>query len=220
MKVDDDVYMTNYNNIPKEMKEFNNWVLYKKVKRDNNKYTKQPYQVNGRLANVSDSKTWNSFDNVIKVLKTNKNYSGIGFVFTKSPFIGVDIDHCYDGENFTDESYNILAKINSYAEFSPSGEGVHIIVKGDVDITGGKNTKIGLEMYNTGRYFTVTGNVIKNYETLSNDVSGFMDIYNRYITKEKNNHEERELNNPPQNNISSRIDETVDDIINNIRKSR
>lgn len=212
--------MINYNNIPKEMKEFNNWVLYKKVKRDNNKYTKQPYQVNGRLANVSDSKTWNSFDNVIKVLKTNKNYSGIGFVFTKSPFIGVDIDHCYDGENFTDESYNILAKINSYAEFSPSGEGVHIIVKGDVDITGGKNTKIGLEMYNTGRYFTVTGNVIKNYETLSNDVSGFMDIYNRYITKEKNNHEERELNNPPQNNISSRIDETVDDIINNIRKSR
>lgn len=29
MKVGDDVYMTNYNNIPKEMKEFNNWVLYK-----------------------------------------------------------------------------------------------------------------------------------------------------------------------------------------------
>ena len=68
MKVGDDVYMTNYNNIPKEMKEFNNWVLYKiqskKDSKGNIKNTKIPYQPINKMAKVNNNNTWSSFATV------------------------------------------------------------------------------------------------------------------------------------------------------------
>lgn len=179
--------MTNYNNIPKEMKEFNNWVLYKiRPKKDNKgniKNTKIPYQPINKMAKVNDRHTWSSFYIVKnKAEKEARRYDGIGFVFTDSTIMGIDIDHCIVDNKLSDIATDILKTVNSYAEYSPSGEGIHIYINGNINLYKGfKLPKLGLEIYEKDRYFTVTGNVINGYEKLSSDVTGVEKIYDKYF---------------------------------------
>jgi len=49
--------------------------------------------------------------------------------------------------------------LNSYAEISPSGRGVHIIAKGK---TPAPLKRDRIEMYSAERYFTVTGRVLED----------------------------------------------------------
>ena len=44
-------------NIPQEMKDIPQWVVWKLEKRDGN-LTKVPYQVNGKKADTTKSETW------------------------------------------------------------------------------------------------------------------------------------------------------------------
>ena len=50
----------------------------------------------------------------------------------------------------------IISLLDSYTEISPSGTGLHVIVKSRLPFTG-KKGKV-FEIYREGRYFTVTGN--------------------------------------------------------------
>lgn len=217
------ITINNYNRIPQELKALANWVLFKKVKRINKNtgeiaFTKQPYQTNGELASVTNASTWNSFTKVYNKLTSSK-YDGIGFVFTDSPIMGIDIDHCIKDGKLSPVAVEILETVNSYAEYSPSGEGIHILLKGDLNIKGARNTKLGIELYTTGRYFTVTGNTIAGYETISNDLTGFKAVYNKFMAKD--NHKEdkakRPAPQPPKNYIAIGDIETI---IDNIRRSK
>ena len=128
-----------------------------------NKVPKSPLY-NGN-ASPTDSSTWGTYGQAVKACK-EYNYSGIGFVFTaESDFCGIDIDHCIDenGE-INKNALDIIDTMDSYAEISPSGTGVHIIYKGKVhdDWKKKKTNALGegvhLEMYQKDRYFTVTEN--------------------------------------------------------------
>ncbi len=83
---------------------------------------------------------------------------GIGFVFSKDdPYTGIDLDGCYDPEaNVLDPwAQKIITRLNTYTELSPSGTGVHLIIKGQLP---GKGRRKGpIEVYSEGRYFTMTG---------------------------------------------------------------
>ena len=52
-------------------------------------------------------------------------------------------------------AWQIIKRLNSYTEISPSGQGVHIMIKGTVPPGGNKKGQV--EMYSQGRYFTMTG---------------------------------------------------------------
>jgi len=151
----------NFNEIPAELKALPQWILWRAEKR-NNKPTKVPYQVNGEMAQANNRRTWSTFATAVKFYLEG-DYDGIGFVFSRQDnYIGIDIDKCVaDGKanNFATE---IIDTLDSYTEFSPSGKGIHIIIKGNLPQsvlgTGRKNTKHGLEIYSYGRYFSFTGN--------------------------------------------------------------
>ena len=55
---------------------------------------------------------------------------------------------------------DFLRGISTYAEISPSKTGLHFIGKGHVP--GERKRYKNLEIYDEGRFFTVTGNVIKD----------------------------------------------------------
>ena len=73
---------------------------------------------------------------------------------------GVDLDHCRDADTGALEPWaaQIVEELGSYAEVSPSGTGVHIIVSGE--LLPGRRRRGQVEMYSEGRYFTMTGVVI------------------------------------------------------------
>lgn len=148
------------NNIPAELKKLNQWVAWDSKKKENGKTTKIPINPKtGTFAKVNDDQSWGSFGEAVLCCDDKKN-KGIGFMFQKSdPYVGIDIDNCIDPVTsaFNKEALSAIKHFGSYTEISPSGKGLHIIVKGSLPENGRKNGNI--EMYADGRFFTFTGNV-------------------------------------------------------------
>jgi hypothetical protein len=111
----------------------------------------------GKSASSVDPSTWVNF---YFALSNYQKFGcdGIGFVF-RPPYVGIDLDDCIIDGQLNDFAKETCDKLASYTEFSPSGTGLHIICKGDLPRSVKRSE---IEIYNTGRYFTLTGNVIKN----------------------------------------------------------
>ena len=144
-----------YSNIPKELQELPQWICWKYEDIGASKPTKLPINPkNGKLAAVDSPESWASFKEAIE---KSSNYSGIGFVFTElNGLTFIDLDDTQGDKTKTDRQIEIYKELNSYSEISPSGNGLHVIVKANV-IAGRKRDFI--EIYSTLRYATFTGNV-------------------------------------------------------------
>jgi primase-polymerase (primpol)-like protein len=119
-------------NIPEELKRISQWVTWRSEFRDG-KWTKPPYQVNGEdRASSTDSAMWGLFKKCVEDLSTRANRWRRVCSLPEHDVIGIDLDHCFDLKSSKGEqwSLDIIQRMNSYTEFSPSGEGVRIFVKG------------------------------------------------------------------------------------------
>src|SRR5690625_566471 len=174
-----------YSKVPYELKELNRWCCYKIVTRQG-KETKMPVDAKtGNLAKSNDESTWSDFETAVNQAKTHD--LGIGFFF-KEPYIGIDIDDVRNDINRykeDDHENNIVSEfvdiLESYAEVSPSGNGIHIILKGELPKNGRR--KGNVEIYTSGRFFTVTGNAIGDYIHVSDDsdYGKVKYLHNKYI---------------------------------------
>jgi hypothetical protein len=145
-----------YNNIPEELRFYPQWCLWRYEDRNSEKPTKVPYHPSGQLCSVTDPATWSTFDQALICVG---NYDGMGFVLSDNdPFCFIDLDHTTDQKNI-DRQLQIYETFKSYSEVSPSGNGLHIIVKASVN-SGRKRSFV--ELYSNKRYMTVTGNVYGN----------------------------------------------------------
>ena len=143
-------------NIPHELRSFPQWVCWKLEPTDGPKPAKVPYSPRvGKRASVTDPATWASFD---EAAAAASKYDGIGFVLTDAdPYSFIDLDVA-EGEQPTPDQWAIYNEFDSYAELSPSGRGVHIVVRGKVP--NGKRQG-NVEIYPSGRFMTVTGNTVR-----------------------------------------------------------
>lgn len=139
--------MNQYKNIPEELKQIPQWVCHR------NKIPFNP--VTGAAAKAGQPDTWSSYGDAVKA---SDNYDGIGFEFNNNGIVGVDLNKVISEDGtLSAEAAEIVAMLNSYTEYSPSGKGLHIFVNGDIPVDGRK--KGFIEMYKAKRYFTVTSNV-------------------------------------------------------------
>lgn len=139
----------NVNAIPTELKNANRWILWRK---EGDK--KPPVDTQGRKIDVTKPENWLTFDEAIKALSTGVG-DGIGFVLGDG-FAGIDLDDCLDeGGNPKQWAKGLIRLLSpTYCEVSPSGKGVKLFFKTDVNIN---KRKGGVEIYASERYFTVTG---------------------------------------------------------------
>lgn len=147
---------TKAENIPEELKQVAQWVCVSK----NDKIPKNPF--NGKNAKANDPNTWGTFAQAVKACDTF-GFEYIGFEFAP-PYFGVDLDHVMDNTDFVDE---FVETLQSYAELSRSGDGIHIICKGK--LPDGSRRKDKVEMYSEGRYFICTGNIYNQAYTKIKD---------------------------------------------------
>lgn len=99
-------------------------------------------------------------------------------------YVGVDIDHCYypQKHEFSEMAKAIIARQPTYTEFSPSGTGVHLLFKGHKPKGGCRHTQVGVEMYDSGRYFTVTGRQVPGTpDEIAQDNDALVWIHSTYI---------------------------------------
>jgi primase-polymerase (primpol)-like protein len=150
-------------NIPDELKERPQWLLWKWEKRDG-RWTKPPYKIEGQPASSTDPSTWAKFEGVVTAYGKGQGFDGIGYVLTKmDPYTGIDLDGSFNKEEgrLHDWGKVIVDSIKSYSEISPSGNGVKILLKGKLPKSGHHGEKIGV--FDQSRYFAITGHVVNGY---------------------------------------------------------
>ena len=141
--------------IPEAMKAEPRWVCWKAEFRDG-KWTKVPVNpLFGSKARSNDPTTWGRFDSAVS--HASRHGYGIGFMLGDG-WLGVDIDECRmpDGEP---EPWvaEWLSTHRAYAEWSVGGSGVHVITKGTTLPEWSANRRGPVEVYEVGRFFTVSG---------------------------------------------------------------
>jgi primase-polymerase (primpol)-like protein len=140
------------------------WVCWRtEVRRS--KLTKVPYTpTTGQRAESNNPASWTSYEQAQTALESSPNaYHGLGYMF-HGDITGIDLDHCVDESNGCIDSWaqSMLERIPSYAEYSPSGTGIHILVHGTIPsgirrkVPGASHPDAAIEMYSHGRYFTIS----------------------------------------------------------------
>lgn len=156
----DEILLVVSENIPDELKQYKNWILWRAIWNEQRKqYEKVPYQVNGEdKASVSEESTWSTFDAVIDAYEHGIG-DGIGYVLTdRDPYSCIDGDDIQDVDDLPELAQEIVKL--SYAEVSPSREGIHVWIKGfshNSDKFKNKNIELGFELYDKKRFITFTG---------------------------------------------------------------
>ena len=146
--------------LPDELKALQQWVVWRAELRPGKpKPTKVPYQPRtGYRARTDVPATWGTYPQALALFRQS-GWQGLGFVFTASdPFCGVDLDDCRDPETgeIAPWAWQIVEALQSYTEISPSGRGLHVLVRATLpDHVGRKRGAV--EIYDAGRYFAVTG---------------------------------------------------------------
>jgi len=173
-------------NIPGELKPLRQWVCWCKAERDG-KTTKLPVNPHtGDLASTTNSDTWGTLTDACNAIQ-RYGCDGIGFVFTKDdPYAGVDLDKCRDAETGMLEPWaqEIVDSIQTFTEVSTSGTGVHCILRGK--LPGARCRKGKTEMYNSERYFVMTGNCLADFPlTIEERQSELEALYTKVFQADK-----------------------------------
>lgn len=180
-----------YSAIPQELKDYKNWVCWQAYPdpKSHSGISKKPINPKtGGFAMPNNSDTWSDFETAVR---QSGKYSGIGFMFSNSPFFGVDLDDMPNdiedyqnggADNIISEFVNTL---QSYTEFSQSKTGVHIICKGTLPEgrRKAKNDSGGFEMYENGRFFVVTGNYCSEYGYINDCTESVKPLHSKYLGK-------------------------------------
>ena len=178
--------MEEYNNIPDEMKQLKNWLVWRLIDKGGEKPSKVPFSVSGSSASVSNPNTWGTFKSAVAAYETGE-YDGIGFVFTDTPFVGIDIDSCVNTETgeISAAASDIIETTQSYTELSQSGKGFHIILRGE--LPQGRRRRGSFEMYGSGspRYFAMTGEVWEGRRQIAENQAAINRVHKKYIEPPK-----------------------------------
>jgi primase-polymerase (primpol)-like protein len=133
-------------NIPADLVTLARWVTFSR--------DKMPRQTDGTPASSTDPATWATFAAASSAARVLDR--GVGFVLNGDGIACIDLDHCISGGVLADWAADIVARAGkTFVEVSPSGSGLHIWGFAEV----GKGRRMGqVEVYDRGRYMTVTGN--------------------------------------------------------------
>lgn len=149
------------------MKREPQWICWNYEDRDGEQ-TKVPIDPStGSYASASDTDTWTTYE-AARDYHDDADTDGLGFVFSKDGlYAGIDLDNARDPDTGELQPWarDIVERVDSYTEVSPSGTGLHILVyallpdggnKGQVDSALARFDDGEVEMYDEARFFTMS----------------------------------------------------------------
>ena len=174
--------MRNLETIADNLKVENRFIHFDKDKQPISYITLKPIS-------IKKEGNFMNYKKALEGLKNSSKIKGIGFVLGNTPkgnFCGLDIDNCIDSNGvLSEEVQKIIDILDTYAEISPSGKGVHCIFfarkQGNICKKYFKYWCKCMEIYDKDRYFTLTGIAIndKNVEYRQKECDF---IYEKYFS--------------------------------------
>lgn len=174
--------------IPEELRQLNQWVCWQGIPDPTRpgKIKKVPINAKtGGNAQSNNPDTWTDYETAVNA---SSKYSGIGLMFANGYF-GIDIDgveqeikayKAGDNDNIVAE---FIYSLESYAEYSQSGKGIHIICRGTLPEGGRRRGNV--EMYQEGRFFIMTGNVAAEYGDIMDCTETIKPLHAKYIGRDQ-----------------------------------
>ena len=159
------------NPFPKELTDLSQWVRFAA--------NKVPLTLTGGFARVNDSSTWSTYN----AAKDSPVGAGIGFVFNDNDIIGIDLDHAIEDGVMKPWARAFIQAVNpTYTEISISGNGIHMIGRGEI-VRGRRFTfpDGAIEIYGTGRYFTMSGNRFEKTPRKLGNISNVFDVVEQLV---------------------------------------
>ena len=143
------------------------------------KWTKVPYRIDDRSirASSTDPTSWHAY-------RLPPADHGLGFALGDG-WVGIDFDEVR-GSKHEDEIMEWVERQQSYAEWSVSGNGIHVIMRGVEVPEWAACRRVGspVEVYKGGRFFTVTGDrVAGNDHGVTADQSALEALLRRWLDR-------------------------------------
>ena len=171
-----------FQEIPSELKLLPRWVCWRYRGR-NGRLRKVPVRAdNGKQASVTQPGDWSTFETAIARMQRRSPPEGVGFVFAiEDGLVGIDLDCCRDKNTGVVEEWalDIISRLATYAEVSPSGTGVKLVARGHLSTGSGRRDNI--EMYAHSRFFTLTGERLPGAPTTVSECQGEIDLLYRKV---------------------------------------
>jgi hypothetical protein len=163
--------------IPASMLDTARWAPWRAVWNEKKrKYEKIPHRAEQPAYGLSTKSTkgWAPFHVAMAVYAQNPGkFAGVGYlvtgekvsgaaadVFAPGELAGVDLDHCRDAATgeIAPWAAEVIAKLDSYTEVSPSGTGLRVMVRAGLDADTIDHQQ-GIEIYGgtQARFVTITG---------------------------------------------------------------
>jgi len=163
--------------VPASMMDTARWAPWRAVWNEKKrKYEKIPHRAEQPAYGLSTKSTkgWTSFHKAMAVYLQNRSkFAGVGYlvtgekvagaaadVFAPGDLAGVDLDHCRDAATgeIAPWAAEVIAKLDSYTEVSPSGTGLRVMVRAGLDADTIDHQQ-GIEIYGgtQARFVTITG---------------------------------------------------------------
>jgi predicted P-loop ATPase len=163
--------------VPQDLAARKQWLVWRyENKPGQAKPAKMPYYVSGRKragtqGSDADRAALETLDIALKKAASG-NWGGIGFAFLPGDgLIGIDLDRVIEAEGgkIKQGAQRIIDSCASYTEYSPSGTGVHIIVRGELEKVE-KDNGIGVEIFAGRQYFTFTAKLFPGAPATVNQI--------------------------------------------------
>jgi putative DNA primase/helicase len=166
---------------PSRLKQHDQWLVTHDKPWDDEWHKRPKYPTSWN----DDGATLLPFEDAYDRYKSTDN-TGIAFRFTEGgPFVGFDFDKVRVDGDFTEEVLDLVQRLDSYTEVSSSGKGLHVIAEGDrLDDrkNEGRLSDCGeLEVYDTDRYFALTGDVYDGFTSVESRPTVVREVQGDYL---------------------------------------
>lgn len=174
-----------------ELKQYKKWLAWRDESKDGQK-AKKPYSTRARAkwgalqwASWTNENQLMTYAEVVEFVQQESEFAfdGLEFVFgTDDPFTFIDLDNVIDENGHFSELAKEVLRLcgHTYAEYSHSGKGLHIIGVGSVPAT---IKRAGIEIYSTGKPCAITGEAI-NDNAIEPMQEALNVLYSRYAPAE------------------------------------
>ena len=161
---------------PAAIRDLPAWVIWRfEDNPGGGKPRKVPYYASGgkrhgEQGGPADTANLVTFD-AAKAAAVRRGFDGVGFAtLTQFGICALDFDNCINDGQIHPDVESLL--VDTYAEFSPSGQGVRVFLKGDLGngkaLRGGD---YGMECFSSRGFVTFTGNTLELTERCTRSAS-------------------------------------------------